>query len=253
MRKGTPTTYKNSDSQCGNAKQGKSNFEVPPGNQAEIKWKVTHADKEGLWRIRISEGFSEDDETYQIIKPDQATTDELGWFTCGRYSGKYENRKITFPKLNWDLWVLQLQFKTAKGIIQQCADISIIEKHVGWTGLCKNGGVCRNGQCICPKGYGGNFCDGIGVLENKNPSLWLILLIILLIIIIMAIFIMWVIRFVNRQEKNYHKTSPRAAYNNDFFEGTIFQNDDDNDVNKRVGDVYEDRLPYKHKRFEDEE
>ena len=43
---------------------------------------------------------------------------------------------------------------------------------------CQNGGACLNGQCVCQKGFSGDFCE-----ENENESSnigWYILIILFL-------------------------------------------------------------------------
>lgn len=115
--------------------------------------------------------------------------------------------------------------------------------------MCQNGGTCYNGKCLCPSGYGGKFCDGLGAFESNSPSLWFILLIILLIIAFMVVFGLCVIRFINQKEKRYNKTSPDNSDGPDGYEDTSFPYDQTDN-----GEGMEQRNPYnKHHRFVDEE
>lgn len=254
VRKGTPTTFVEGKGQWGGISQTNSYFAASPNSLADIIWETIHSDKKGVWRIRFSEGFYEEDETYTILVPHSKIVDDDGWFNCGRYSNTKEKREIRFPDVICDLCTLQFQFKTQSGIINQCADVSLLVGENDCEGLWKNGGSCFNGKWYCKTGFGGKYCDGIESMTQQNPSLWLILLIILVIIGFLVLFTFWVIRFVSRKEKGYQKTSPDNTFATEIFEGTIFQDTDNHKPQRKmVNGMYEERLPYRHQKFEDEE
>lgn len=247
-RTGTKTALQNVP-QWGGVRQGKSNFMAQPNSYGFIKWQTRHPDQDGMCRLRISEGFSEEEESYSVLPLASGTVTEEGWFKCGRLAHTFEQRKIKFPDIVCDLCTLQLQFRTAQGIIFQWADISLVAgENLSCDGLCMNGGSCVNGKCLCPSGYGGKFWDGIGAFEGNTPSLWFILFIILLIIAFMVTFALCVIRFINKQEKRYHKTSPENSQIPDVLEDTVFGN---GSTHYDRGE--ERRSKYKHQKFDDDD
>jgi hypothetical protein len=244
VRKGTPTSTVNIP-QCGGVTRGYSNFITTPKSQGSIKWYTEHAAKDGWCRLRISEGFDDEEEAYFVI-PVSSMTDE-GWFKCGTYANRFELKTIRFPDFECDLCTLQLQFRTDEGIIYQCSDITIAAgEGIGWEGMCLNGGAWVNGKCLWASGYKGKYWDGAGYLEGNTPSLWFILFIIIMIIAFMVIFALCVLRFINRQEKIYQKTSPENSDGPDYFGDTIFGDN-------RTSEVQERRSAFQHQKFEDEE
>lgn len=221
VRPRTPTSAVNRP-QCGGVKQGPSGFVAEPNTHGFVKWHTKHPDKEGMCQLRISEGFFNEEDSYTVLKPVSGTVDEDGWFKCGRRANSFEQRRILFPDVICDMCTLQLKFQTKDGIIYQCSDITLtVGENISCEGMCKNGGSCYNGKCLCRSGYGGKYCDGKGEMGSTNPSLWFILFIILLIIAFMVVFALCVVRFINKKEKRYYKESPDNTMGADVYDSSV--------------------------------
>ena len=65
-----------------------------------------------------------------------------------------------FPKTSCSPCVLQWIFETDAGTLYQCADIALINKESSYCdGKCQHdGGVCKNGKCVCRTGFKGEYC-----------------------------------------------------------------------------------------------
>ena len=139
MRKNSLTKLNIDDtSQCGHTKQGGSGFAATPGSKVEVKWQTLHSDPKAMCRLRLSEGFFNDNESYEVLNPHGA--DAEGWFRCGRRPNSYELKQVNMPEVVCDLCTLQLEFNVTNGVIRQCSDISLLTSEYDCTGLCKNGG-----------------------------------------------------------------------------------------------------------------
>ena len=53
---------------------------------------------------------------------------------------------------------------------------------IKFSALCKNGGACFNGKCLCVNGFYGEFCENNSKSESSGIG-WVFLVIILLAII----------------------------------------------------------------------
>ena len=87
----------------------------------------------------------------------------LGYFPCGRTPG-VESAFIDIPdQIDGDACVLEWIWKGANFTIRQCADISVVGAADNKCyGMCENGGICQNGECVCPPGYSGTYCETAG-------------------------------------------------------------------------------------------
>ena len=54
-------------------------------------------------------------------------------------------------------------------------------------GICKNGGQCRNGECLCRDGFEGAFCDE----EEESVNAELIFFFFITLILVVAALLFW--------------------------------------------------------------
>jgi len=93
-------------------------------------------------------------------------------FPCGQSNHASEYVEVSIPdNFSCESCTLQFIWK-GKGETQyDCADVLIDSDSLDncWK-LCKNGGACFNGECICHKGYAGEFCESKGVVSSNCYS-----------------------------------------------------------------------------------
>ena len=204
-----------------------------------------------MCRILFAEKYTDDEKSFITLKPFSSSADGEGWFKCGRQPNTFEQVKVKFPSILWDLCTIQLQFKTSYGIIYQWADISLIAGEGTFCdGLCLNGGSCINGKCRWPPGFSGTYWDGLGYYESSGPSFLLIIIVIVIIASFLALLAFLVIRFINKKEQSYRKQTSDNIVIDEMVgvtasENKLFSKSDDN--------PYERRIPFKHQKFEDDE
>ena len=134
-----------------------------------IQWKTLKAHKSANCTVRLSAG-SEDERDFKVLRPrDDSGSNMEGKFPCGRTPG-FEGKEFRFPDdVKCTNCILSFtQEISNEESIHQCADIVIYEnlsaaesfavlkaQREGCGGICKNGGQCRNGECICREGFEG--------------------------------------------------------------------------------------------------
>ena len=255
--------------QCGGTLQSKSNYLSTPNAYGFIKFHTTYSwtksdsetgttwvsksdmERDGMWRIRFAEKYSDDDKSFVILKPVSSSTDEEGWFKCGRQPNTFEQVKIKFPGIVCELCTIQLQFRSTHGIIYQCADISLLSgDDSNWDGHWLNGGFCLNGKCRWPVGYSGKFWDGGDYFESNSPSVLLIIIVFVIIASFLAILAFIVIRFINKKEQSYQKQTTDNTVIDEIIGVTASEN---KLARSNEEQAYEQRNQFKHHKFEDDE
>lgn len=82
-------------------------------------------------------------------------------------------------------------WETKSGKHHMCSDIEITNgKLDDCSGQCMNGGQCLNGECLCRKGFEGNFCQVVQYVPdhtNYTKMLKYLLAFIILVLIIIAL------------------------------------------------------------------
>ena len=128
--------------------------------------------------------------------PLDGSGDEKGSFACGRNDISFEAKEVRLPQdANCDNCILQLEWKTERGKINTCADISVSGAEVSECfGKCMNGGICSNGACLCSEEFEGSNCqyakeaDDGGVSSGLFSNLMVLLVYAILISIIVGLF-----------------------------------------------------------------
>jgi hypothetical protein len=93
-------------------------------------------------------------------------------FPCNQTDTNSEYIEVSIPEnFSCESCTLQFIWKGNGETQYHCADVLIDGESLNncWK-LCKNEGSCFNGECICPKGYGGEFCESKGVVSSNCYS-----------------------------------------------------------------------------------
>ena len=220
--------------QCGGTKRGEVSFVASPDTHGFIKFhtKYSCGDIEtsrygytgnGLCRIRFTKESTEDENSFDLLRPDSGLDNEDGWFNWGINMNIFEYVKFKFPNITCDKWTLQLQYMKDDIILYQWADVTLaIGQAISWEGLWMNGGSWINGKCYCPSGYGGKYCDGAGHFEAQGPSPWIISVFVVFVVSFLGIFTYIILKIINQKPPIKSKISPDNSAIDDIFDGTVF-------------------------------
>ena len=165
---------------CGGIEKKEANTLTTKGSSINFIWEILVPENSGNCSVKISNGLQNND-NFVLLKPLNEEINEDGSFKCGREKG-FENKEFLLPEdYECDGCTLQWKWSTSYGDVYSCSDIIINGGSLNkCMGKCLNGGSCFNGECLCVKGFSGEFCED----DNKSSSktwLWVLLIIICLI------------------------------------------------------------------------
>lgn len=135
----------------------KAHYLTTQGSKNQFEWRVKRASPSGNCTIRLSV----DGDNYLPITPVGKSNFK---FPCGRKVG-YETATFALPRqiVSDDNVVAQLEFETELGTVVQCSDMIVQKlnpfKLQKCDPKCQNGGVCKDGVCMCGHMYEGEFCE----------------------------------------------------------------------------------------------
>ena len=155
---------------CGGVEKKSANTLTTKGSSINFIWEVLVPENSGNCTVKISNGL-QDIESFKLLKPVDAEVNSDGSFICGREKG-FEHREFILPEnYECDGCTLQWKWSTSYGEIYSCSDIIINGGQLSkCMGKCLNGGSCFNGECLCVKGYTGEFCED---KEGQYSLTWL--------------------------------------------------------------------------------
>lgn len=155
---------------CGGTKAGSVHYETTPGSRNIVAWRIHTAAKDGRCSIRVSDSPRESD--YQLVLPTDGSASDDGTFPCGRDVTPYEAKEFKIPKtLECDSCILQLIWHTEAGDQYRCVDFESVSGEVPECfGQCLNGGICRNGACVCDDGFSGSNCQFVVETETSDKG-----------------------------------------------------------------------------------
>ena len=182
---------------CGGIPKGKSHLLSEPGSINPIAWKIT-SPSSGKCMVKIS--YNSDFSSFQILSPNDNSTDENGWFSCGSEAGHFTKNYIFPSEYTCEKCTLQWIWQTNNTFYYQCIDIEIQEgTGSSCEGKCKNGGYCVGGICKCPQEWVGTHCEHSSTAEPVHVLRLFIIFILLLAIVCL---LGGLIYLRNRREKN---------------------------------------------------
>jgi hypothetical protein len=178
------------DGPCGGIEKKASNTLTTKGATINFIWEIMVPENSGNCTVKISNGL-QNEENFILLKPVDGEVNEDGSFKCGREKG-FENKDFILPNdYECDGCTLQWTWSTSYGEIYSCSDIIINGGKLNkCMGKCLNGGTCFNGECLCVKGFSGEFCEN----EKGQSSLtwlWILLGLIILGIVGYLIYKYW--------------------------------------------------------------
>ena len=143
---------------CGGTKPGPVHYETTPGSRNTIAWRIHKASPNGRCIVRVGDTPRERDMV--VVKPTDGSAGDDGSFPCGHEVTSYESKEIRLPRdLNCDQCIMQLVWMTDEGDQYRCTDFESTTAEVPECfGQCLNGGICRNGKCMCQEGFSGSNC-----------------------------------------------------------------------------------------------
>ena len=164
---------------CGGIEKKASNTLTTKGSTINFIWEILVPENSGNCTVKISNGL-QNEENFELLKPVDGEVYHDGSFKCGREKG-FENKDFILPEdYECDGCTLQWKWSTSYGDIYSCSDIIINGGKLNkCMGKCLNGGTCFNGECLCVKGFTGEFCEnekGQSSLTWLWVLLWLIIL-----------------------------------------------------------------------------
>ena len=162
------------DGPCGGVEKKAANTLTTKGSSINFIWEILVPENSGNCTVKISNG-RQDINSFHLLRPTDGETNSDGSFKCGREKG-FEHKEFILPSdYECDGCTLQWKWSTSYGDIYSCSDIIINGAQLGkCMGKCLNGGSCFNGQCLCLKGFSGDFCeeeDG----QSSLTWLWILL------------------------------------------------------------------------------
>ncbi len=155
---------------CGGVEKKSANTLTTKGSSINFIWEVLVPENSGNCTVKISNG-RQDIESFKLLKPVDTEVNSDGSFKCGREKG-FEHREFILPEnYECDGCTLQWKWSTSYGEVYSCSDIIINGGQLSkCMGKCLNGGSCFNGECLCLKGYTGEFCEDE---EGQSSLTWL--------------------------------------------------------------------------------
>ena len=155
---------------CGGVEKKSANTLTTKGSSINFIWEVLVPENSGNCTVKISNG-RQDNESFKLLKPVDSEVNSDGSFKCGREKG-FEHREFILPEnYECDGCTLQWKWSTSYGEVYSCSDIIINGGQLSkCMGKCLNGGSCFNGECLCVKGYTGDFCEDE---EGQSSLTWL--------------------------------------------------------------------------------
>jgi hypothetical protein len=155
---------------CGGVEKKSANTLTTKGSSINFIWEVLVPENSGNCTVKISNG-RQDNESFKLLKPVDSEVNSDGSFKCGREKG-FEHREFILPEnYECDGCTLQWKWSTSYGEVYSCSDIIINGGQLSkCMGKCLNGGSCFNGECLCLKGYTGEFCEE---KEGQTSLTWL--------------------------------------------------------------------------------
>ena len=155
---------------CGGVEKKSANTLTTKGSSINFIWEVLVPENSGNCTVKISNGI-QDIESFKLLKPVDIEVHSDGSFKCGREKG-FEHREFILPEnYECDGCTLQWKWSTSYGEVYSCSDIIINGGQLSkCMGKCLNGGSCFNGECLCLKGYTGEFCEE---KEGQTSLTWL--------------------------------------------------------------------------------
>ena len=155
---------------CGGVEKKSANTLTTKGSSINFIWEVLVPENSGNCTVKISNG-RQDNESFKLLKPVDSEVNSDGSFKCGREKG-FEHREFILPEnYECDGCTLQWKWSTSYGEVYSCSDIIINGGQLSkCMGKCLNGGSCFNGECLCVKGYTGEFCED---KEGQYSLTWL--------------------------------------------------------------------------------
>ena len=155
---------------CGGVEKKSANTLTTKGSSINFIWEVLVPENSGNCTVKISNGL-QDIESFKLLKPVDVEVNSDGSFICGREKG-FEHREFILPEnYECDGCTLQWKWSTSYGEVYSCSDIIINGGQLSkCMGKCLNGGSCFNGECLCIKGYTGEFCEDE---EGQSSLTWL--------------------------------------------------------------------------------
>ena len=159
---------------CGGVEKKSANTLTTKGSSINFIWEILVPENSGNCTVKISNG-KQDIDSFKLLKPVDGEVNSDGSFICGREKG-FEHKEFILPEnYECDGCTLQWKWSTSFGDVYSCSDIIINGGQLSkCMGKCLNGGSCFNGECLCLKGYTGEFCED----EEGHSSLtwlWVIL------------------------------------------------------------------------------
>lgn len=155
---------------CGGVEKKSANTLTTKGSSINFIWEVLVPENSGNCTVKISNG-RQDIDSFKLLKPVEGEVNSDGSFNCGREKG-FEHKEFILPdNYECDGCTLQWKWSTSYGEIYSCSDIIINGGQLSkCMGKCLNGGSCFNGECLCLKGYTGEFCEDE---EGQSSLTWL--------------------------------------------------------------------------------
>jgi hypothetical protein len=190
------------DGPCGGIEKKASNTLTTKGATINFIWEIMVPENSGNCTVKISNGL-QNEENFILLKPVDGEVNEDGSFKCGREKG-FENKDFILPNdYECDGCTLQWTWSTSYGEIYSCSDIIINGGKLNkCMGKCLNGGTCFNGECLCVKGFNGEFC------ENEKGQSSLTWLWILLGLIILGIAGYLIYKYWDKIQSWFKRTQP---------------------------------------------
>lgn len=151
---------------CGGIEKKKSDTLTNRGSSVHVIWETINPVAQGNCTVKLSPGL-DTEANFTSLNPIDIKLDKNGQFPCGRVKG-FDSHEFKLPEdYVCDQCTLQWTWLTPAGNFYSCSDIIINGNNIeGCLAMCKNGGACFNGKCICAEGFYGDYCQHNGKFYN---------------------------------------------------------------------------------------